>query len=239
MHHVDHRAVAVAHHRHHLVGKGDRLRFAGQLQRTGAQPVDAHHLEAGLPQALRQLRPRRVDGDAVVGHQNVDAGARRDAGGHLLHQRRDAPAHQRRNDDRQPRGSGGVAVATGRAAQHAVGAGQHVNVEAGVDFQRAQHHHVEPIDRRALGAEVGVLVGADFDMARVARQRSRRRPIEALHVQQLADQPFSCRSTMVEVMPPRANATRMPRARILSSRNRVTASEAPPVPVCSEKPSVK
>ncbi len=126
----------------------------------------------------------------MVGHQNVDAGTRRDAGGHLLHQRRDAPAHQRRDDDRQPRGGGGVAVAAGRAAQHAVGAGQHVNVEAGVDFQRAQHHHVEPIDRRALGAEVGVLVGADFDMARVARQRGRRRPIEALHVQQLADQPF-------------------------------------------------
>ena len=88
------------------------------------------------------------------------------------------------------RGGGGIAVAAGRAAQHAVGAGQHVNVEAGVDFQRAQHHHVEPIDRRALGTEVGVLVGADFDMARVARQRGRRRPIEALHVQQLADQPF-------------------------------------------------
>ena len=31
----------------------------------------------------------------------------------------------------------------------------------------------------------------------------------------------------------------MPLRRILSSRKRVTASEAPPVPVCSEKPSLK
>ena len=51
--------------------------------------------------------------------------------------------------------------------------------------------------------------------------------------------PFSCRSTMVAVMPPSAKSARISRLRILSSRKRVTAKEAPPVPVCSEKPSLK
>ncbi|MNC82163.1 hypothetical protein D3C75_1355670 [compost metagenome] len=44
MNHVDHRTVAVTHHGDHVVGKSDRLRFAGQQQGALTQRLDAHYL---------------------------------------------------------------------------------------------------------------------------------------------------------------------------------------------------
>ena len=55
----------------------------------------------------------------------------------------------------------------------------------------------------------------------------------------LSIKPFSCKSTMLAVMPPSANEARIFWRRILSSKKRATASEAPPEPVCSEKPWLK
>ncbi len=63
--------------------------------------------------------------------------------------------------------------------------------------------------------------------------------VKALHIQQFADQTFfvqlnhRCGNTAEGEVG--ANIA----LRILSSRKRVTASEAPPVPVCMEKPSLK
>ncbi len=57
------------------------------------------------------------------------------------------PRTQRRDDDGKRRGNRGIAVTTGSTTQYAVRAGQHVNVELGVNFQRAQYHHVETINR--------------------------------------------------------------------------------------------
>ena len=126
----------------------------------------------------------------MVSDQNIDTGARGDAGQHVIHQSRNTTAYQRRDDDGKRRGNRGIAVTTGSTTQYAVRAGQHVNVELGVNFQRAQYHHVETINRCAFRTPVSVLVGADFDVIGVTGQRLRSMAVKALHIQQFADQTF-------------------------------------------------
>ncbi len=92
----------------------------------------------------------------MVCDQNIDTGARGDAGQHVIHQSRNTTAYQRRDDDGKRRGNRGIAVTTGSTTQYAVRAGQHVNVELGVNFQRAQYHHVETINRCAFRTPVGM-----------------------------------------------------------------------------------
>ncbi|MNI52531.1 hypothetical protein D3C73_1073240 [compost metagenome] len=123
----------------------------------------------------------------MVSDQDVNAGARGDAGQHVINQRRDATANQWGDDNRQRSTDSGIAVATGCAAQHTVGAGQHVDVEVRIHFQCAQHYDIQTVNRCAFRTPVSVLVSADLNMVWIAGQGFCGGTVEALYIQQFAD----------------------------------------------------
>ena len=51
--------------------------------------------------------------------------------------------------------------------------------------------------------------------------------------------PSSCMAAICPVMPPRAKRQRMFLSSIICRRNRAAAREAPPEPICMEKPSYR
>ena len=75
------------------------------------------------------------------------------------------------------------------AADDAVGADQHVDVEGGVYLQRGEDHHVKLIDGGGAVKGAGVGVAVDLVMVGVAAQRGGSLHVEVLHVQQRVDQP--------------------------------------------------
>lgn len=150
MHNVNHRAIAVTHNGNHAVGEFDSAWLTGELLCTFAQPFNGHHFHTGFFQTFSQFRTRRVNGDTVVSDRDVYAGARGYAGQDVINQRRDASANQRSDNDGKRSGNRSIAVTAGCAAQYAVRTGQYVNVEAGINFQRTQHHDVQTIDGGAF-----------------------------------------------------------------------------------------
>ena len=126
----------------------------------------------------------------MVGDQHVNALPRREAGGNALHDGRDAASQQRRDHNGQVGCRRHVAVSAGCATHHAIGAGDDIDVKVDVDFQGAEDHHVELVAACRLAAGVGVDVGGDLHVVRVARQRGRCLAVKALGVEQLFDEPL-------------------------------------------------
>ncbi|CSB51971.1 Uncharacterised protein [Vibrio cholerae] len=60
-------------------------------------------------------------------------------------------------------------MAAGCTANYPIRAGDHVNVKLGINLQRTQDNHIQPIHRRPFRAWVGVFVSRDFEMMRIAR----------------------------------------------------------------------
>ncbi len=75
--HINHAAVAVAHHANDPVGKRHRLRLTRDEQRLLIQHLNVDDGQPGVNQAFADLRARRVNGNTVIGNQNVNAFARR------------------------------------------------------------------------------------------------------------------------------------------------------------------
>ena len=126
----------------------------------------------------------------MVGDQHVNALPRREAGGNALHYRRDAASQQRRDHNGQVGCRRHVAVSAGCATHHAIGAGDDIDVKVDVDFQGTEDHHVELVAACSLAAGVGVDVGGDLHVVRIARQRGRCLAVKALGVEQLFDEPL-------------------------------------------------
>ncbi|ABU75624.1 hypothetical protein ESA_00325 [Cronobacter sakazakii ATCC BAA-894] len=152
--------------------------------------MNIDNIQPRRDQPLAHLGPRRVNRNAVIGNQHIDALARRQAGGDAFNHRRNTAAQQRGHHDGEIRRRGHIAVPAGRAAHHAVGAGYHVDVKPDVDFQRAQDHHVELVAAGRFTGGARVNVGGDFDVLRVTGERRRRLAVKALGVEQDVYQPF-------------------------------------------------
>ena len=98
---VLYRAVAVQNDAHNLVAEGQGSGIADDRAGLGSQVVDVHDVQAGSLQALLDLRTVGVNGDTVLGNDNVNVAARGDEGGYLVNDAGDAAAQQRANDNRQ------------------------------------------------------------------------------------------------------------------------------------------
>lgn len=105
------------------------------------------------------------------------------------------PAAGQRGDDDAALGTGcGIGVSAGGAAQDAVGAGDDVDVELGVDLQSGQDHVVQLVDVSALVAGVGVLAQIDLNVVGVGEQVSRSTLIKVLGVEDVVHQPLVLQS---------------------------------------------
>ena len=80
-------------------------------------------------------------------------------------------------------------MAANGAADHAVGSGQHVDIEIRVDLQCREDHKVQLIHRRA-DHMAGIVGGADLVVKVIVFQGQRRVKVEALHVQNAVNQAF-------------------------------------------------
>ncbi len=155
----------------------------------------------------------------MVSDQNIDTGARGDAGQTLS-----------TRVGIRPRTSGATMMERQRQSRyrsdhrkhHAVRrqTGQHVNVELGVNFQRAQYHH----SRRSTDAPFEpqlaywlALIRCDWGYGPAIVQRG----CQSSVLQQFADQPFFVQINHRCGNTPRAKSARISRLRILSSRKRV------------------
>lgn len=105
------------------------------------------------------------------------------------------PAAGQRGDDDAALGTGcGIGVSAGGTAQDAVGAGDDVDVELGVDLQSGQDHVVQLVDVSALVAGVGVLAQIDLNVVGVGEQVSRSTLIKVLGVEDVVHQPLVLQS---------------------------------------------
>ena len=77
-----------------------------------------------------------------------------------------------------------------RAAQNAVVAGQHVDVEVRVHFERREHDAVEVVDHRARVEGVRVPRCVYLYVVRVGEHRLRDHRVEGLHVEDGAEKPL-------------------------------------------------
>ena len=113
--------------------------------------------DACVVQALDEVRTQGVHGDAVIGNQDIHTVAGRGDSYDLLTDGSHTAAGQGGHNNADLGTGSGIGVTAGSAAKHAVRAGQHVDVKAGVDFQCGQNNEIQLVDKGALVSRVGVL----------------------------------------------------------------------------------
>ncbi len=145
-------------------------------------------LDAGLVQAVDDVLTGRIYRNAVVGHQYVDTVARCGHGNHVLTYGCHAAAGQRGNDDAALGAGCRVRMSARCTAEHAVGAGDDVYVELGVDFKSRQHHIVQLVHIGTLVAGIGILTEVDLDVMGIREEMCSRALIEVLGIQNVIHQ---------------------------------------------------
>ena len=89
---VLYRTVAVQNDTDNLVAEGQRSGVTDDGTGLGSQVVDVHNLQACSNKALLDLGTVGVNGDTVLGNDNVNVAARGNQGGYLVNDAGDAAA---------------------------------------------------------------------------------------------------------------------------------------------------
>ncbi|MPM66097.1 hypothetical protein SDC9_113004 [bioreactor metagenome] len=181
---VDDPSVAVLYFGSRAAARNPGLRLARDALGHVLELMDIIDRQAESAQLVFQILPQGVDRDAALRHQHIHRMARRGGAQHLIHHDGQPGAVQRRYDHGQLGARRRIAVPPGAANDIAVGVRMHVDVEAGVDLGRPQHHRVQRIDRGAPGVRPGIAGGGYFVMPGVVPDRLHRPQIKALHVHQ-------------------------------------------------------
>ena len=109
-----------------------------------------------------EISAHGVDRNAIICHDNVHTIARCCHRNDFLADGRHAPTYERRDDDAAFAPRGRIRVSARSAAQHAVRAGQHIDVEVRIDFERREHDEIQLVHIRAFIRGVRVFARGDL-----------------------------------------------------------------------------